>query len=136
MKPNKIAILLAAIAIVLSVLACGTPSGPSVSNFYMANNDAGQNKTTTFASSDDFFVFFDLKSVPAGTAFQGRWYAVDVPGEDPTKPFLTSDYTSDSSLSQTIYFQAMNSSGWPAGSYKVEVYMSGTKVGEVQFSVQ
>ena len=136
MKSNKIAILLAVITIVLSVLACGTPSAPSASNFYMANDQAGKNKTTTFTSSDDFFVFFDLTSIPAGTAFQGRWYAVDVPNEDPTKPFLTSDYTNESTANQTIYFQAMNSSGWPSGSYKVEIYMSDTEVGEMQFSVK
>ena len=135
MKSNKIAILLAVAAIVLSVLACGAPSGPSASNFYMANDQAGQNKTTTFTSSDDFFVFSDVSGIPAGTAFQSRWYAVDVPGEDPTKPFLTGDYAYESNV-KTIFFQAMNSNGWPSGSYKVEIYMSDTKVGEVQFSVK
>jgi hypothetical protein len=48
---------------------------------------------------------------------------------------LTSDYTNESTANQTIYFQAMNSSGWPSGSYKVEIYMSDAKVGELQFSV-
>ena len=136
MKSNKIAILLAVAAIVLSVLACGTPSGPSTSNFYMANDEAGQNKTTTFTSSDTFFVFFDVSGITVGTPFQSRWYALDVPGEDPTKPFLKTDYTYGSSIGNKISFQAMNSNGWPSGSYKVEIYMSDTKVGEVQFSVK
>jgi hypothetical protein len=36
----------------------------------------------------------------------------------------------------SVYFQLFNDTEWPVGTYRVDVYMEGTKVGEQQFSVQ
>jgi hypothetical protein len=129
-------ILYALIVLLLASLACSFGNtAPAASNFYMATDEAGTNKTSTFSPNDDFYVFFDVKNIEPGTNFQSRWYALNVEGEDPNTPFQTIDYSYEEGIGN-IYFQLTNDQGWPVGNYKVEVYMDGTKVGEQEFSVQ
>jgi hypothetical protein len=136
---NLYRILLAVIVILVASLACNalnaTPATPGASNFYMATDEAGTNKTNVFSTTDDFYVFFDVNAIEPGTNFQARWYALDVEGQDANEPFQTIDYAYEEGIAN-IYFQLTNSDGWPVGNYKVEIYMNGAKVGEQTFSVQ
>ena len=130
-------ILLAVVALVVGSMACNALAAPSpgASNFYMASDPEGNNRTNVFSPTDDFYVFFDVAGIEAGTQFQSRWYALDIEGEDPSTPFQTIDYAYEADVSN-IYFQLTNSDNWPIGNYKVEVFMNGSKIGEQQFSVQ
>ena len=129
-------ILCAVVALFIVSLACNALSStPGASNFYMATDEAGTNKTTIFSPTDDFYVFFDVSGVDEGTNFQSRWYALDIEGEDPNVPFQTIDYAYETGKTN-IYFQLTNDEGWPTGNYKVEIYMNDVKVGEQAFSVQ
>ncbi len=133
---NLYPILTAVMVIVIVSLACSSLSPtPGASNFYMASDVDGNNKTTVFSPNDDFFVFFDVAGIEVGTNFQSRWYALDVEGQDPNEPFQTIDYAYEEGIS-SIYFQMTSAEPWPVGSYKVEVYMNGAKIGEQTFSVQ
>ena len=86
-------ILCAVVALFIASLACNALSStPGASNFYMATDEAGTNRTTVFSPTDDFYVFFDVSGVDTGTNFQSRWYALDIEGEDPNVPFQTIDY--------------------------------------------
>jgi hypothetical protein len=118
-------------------LACNAlaPATPGASNFYMANDKQGTNKTNVFAPSDDFYVFFDVNGIEPGTKFQARWYVLDLEGQDPGTPIQTIDYAYESGISN-IYFQLTSAEDWPAANYKVEVYMNDAKIGEQTFSVQ
>jgi len=129
-------ILCAVVALFIASLACNALSStPGASNFYMATDEPGTNRTTVFSPTDDFFVFFDVSGIDAGTNFQSRWYALDIEGQDPNLPFQTIDYAYESDIAN-IYFQLTNDEGWPTGNYKVEIYMNDVKVGEQAFSVQ
>lgn len=129
-------ILSAIVAILVASLACNAAaSTPGASNFYMATDVEGNNRTTVFSPTDDFYVFFDVSGIEPGTNFQSRWYALDIEGQDPNAPFQTIDYTYEEGIGN-IYFQLTNDEGWPVGNYKVEIYMDGVEVGEQSFSVQ
>lgn len=133
---NLYRILCAVIVLLAATLACsGINSTPGASNFYMATDVDGTNRTNTFSPTDEFYVFFDVSGIEAGTSFQSRWYALDIEGQDPAVPFQTIDYVYEEGIGN-IYFQLTSDEPWPAGSYKVEIYMNGTKVGEQGFSVQ
>lgn len=135
-KKNLYSVLFAVLALLIVSLACsGGPSTPGASNFYMATDEEGTNRTNVFSTTDDFYVFFDVSGVEPGTSFQSRWYALNIEGEDPNVPFQTIDYSYEEGIGN-IYFQLTNDQGWPVGNYKVEVYMNGTEVGEQEFSVQ
>lgn len=135
MNFKKVSILLAAIALFVSALACGSTAPAGVSNIYMANDAEGKNKTSTFAPTDVIYVFFDVNQVDNGSQFQVRWFALNVDGQDPNEAFLTTDYTYNGE--PTIYAQIESTQGgFPAAQYKVEIYLAGAKVGEQQFTIQ
>ena len=101
----------------------------------MANDIDGNNKTTTFASTDVIYVFFDANQIDSGAQFQVKWYALNLAGQDPAAPFVVTDYTYTDEA--TVYAQIESTEGgFPAGQYKVEIYLNGAKVGEQQFTVQ
>ena len=132
------ALVLALTAIVLASLACSSlETTPTVSNIRMTTDDTGETPTSNFAPGDDFYVFADLAGLQAGSLIQAKWYAVDVEGVDANSEINTSDYTYESNISY-VYFQLGTSDGgdWPPGSYRVELYLDGTKVGEQGFTVR
>ena len=122
-------------ALIFASLACNFGGEPGASNFYMAKDADGEIQATVFSPTDDFYIFFDVNSVDVGTYFEGRWFALDIEGEDPNTPFSTIDYNLEDGVS-TVYFQLFSDTEWPVGNYRVDIYMEGTKVGEQQFSVR
>ncbi len=135
MNLKKLSVLLAVLALFVSTLACGSSAPAGVSNIYMANDAAGKNKTSTFASTDVIYVFFDVNGVDNGAAFQVRWFALNVDGQDPNEAFVTTDYTYAGEAN--IFAQIESTEGgFPAANYKVEIYLAGAKVGEQLFTIQ
>ena len=135
MNPKKLSVLLVVVVLLVSVLACASGAPAGVSNIYMANDIDGNNKTTTFVPTDVIYVFFDVNQIESGTQFQVKWYALDLAGQDPTTPFVVTDYTYTNEA--TVYAQIESTEGgFPAGQYKVEIYLDGAKVGEQQFTIQ
>lgn len=135
---NKLPILLSVLTLVLVSLACSALSQElSLANLRMALDEDGVNPTSTFSSSDVFYAVADLKNAPAGTAVVAQWIAVDVADTEQGLNFQeqTLDITEES-FSGTIYFQLSNDEGWPAGQYKVELYLNGTLSQSVEFTVQ
>ncbi|MFT3895655.1 MAG: hypothetical protein QM730_28885 [Anaerolineales bacterium] len=128
-------VLLAMLALALATLACNVGGEPGVSNVRMTTDDTGDTATTTYASTDPFFVFFDVNAIEAGTSFESRWYALNVEGQDPNTPFKTIEYAYKEG-NRKIYFQLTTDVEWPVSTYRVEIYMNGEKVGEQQFDVQ
>jgi hypothetical protein len=132
---KKFSILFAALALLVASLACGTTAPAGVSNIQMSTDQEAANITTTFAPTDEIHVTFDVNEVEAGSGLEIKWYALDVEGQDPETPFTTSEYTynEEDSIYANIY---STEGGFPAGQYKVEIYLNGAKVGEQQFSIQ
>jgi hypothetical protein len=132
---KKYSILFAVLALLVAALACGTSAPAGVSNIRMANDADATNITTTFASTDVIYVFFDVNEVETGAPFQVKWYALNLDGQDPTEPFTVTDYAYNDE--STIYAQIESTDGgFPVAQYKVEIYLNGSKVGEQQFSVE
>jgi hypothetical protein len=133
---NLYPVLFAVLVLLVVSLACSTlSSAPGASNFYMAKDAEGTNRTNVFSPNDAFFVLFDVSGIDAGTNFESRWYALDLEGQDPNSPVKTINYAYEPGVGN-IYFQLTSQDPWPVGNYKVELYMNGSKVGEQTFSVQ
>ena len=139
---KKAPVLLAILSILVATLACnfitGGPPKTSLENLRMAFDQDGANPTSVYSPSDVFFVVGDLNNAPAGTVVEAKWLAVQVEGYDSGELIYEqsiNDFT-DKSFTGTIYFQLSNDSGWPVGEYKVDVYLSGSYVQSVLFSVQ
>ena len=129
-------VLLAVLALVASTLACSLTE-MSLENARMAFDQDGKNVTSTFSTSDVFYVVADLNNAPKDTNVVAKWYAVKVEGYDPDYMFKDMTYTvAEDSFSGTVYFQLSNDSGWPTGDYKVELYLNNELKQTVNFNVQ
>ncbi len=136
MKSKELYFVMAAGVIILAAILAynAIDSKPGVSNFYMATDMNGKDRTTTFSPASHVYIFFNVHAIQAGTGFQSRWYGMDLDGHDPNTPLRTIDYTY--AEGDKLYFELSSIGNWPAGNYKVEVYMDDAKVGEQTFSVQ
>ncbi|MBN2118335.1 MAG: hypothetical protein JW730_17310 [Anaerolineales bacterium] len=135
---NKSLYLILAVGVVLLAAIFvydAVGSKPGASNFYMATDMNGKNRTTVFSPANHVYIFFNVSGIEAGTRFQSRWYGLDLEGQDPAVPLRVIDYTCEGGASK-LFFELSSIGDWPKGNYKVEVYMNDAKVGEQTFSVQ
>jgi len=135
---NRLVILLAVLSLVISSLACAVGNTElGLSNLRMAFDQDGENVTTTFSPTDVFFAVADLANAPQGTQVEALWIAVNAADTEPNLEFQTQmlDITEES-FTGTIYFQLSNDEGWPAGQYKVDLYLNGTLAQTAEFNVQ
>lgn len=137
MKSNKIKILLAVIALIISTLACAAGT-PTLSNIRVAKDQDGAQVASVFSATDTIYVVGDLTNGVAGNVVTSKWTVVSVEGYDPGYLIDSVDLTLDKDqLAYTVYFYfPPPEGGWPVGTYQVEVLFNGTSVSTVQFSVQ
>jgi hypothetical protein len=135
---NKLVVLLAVLALGASSLACAFGNTElGLTNLRMAFDQDGNNPTTTFAPADVFYAVADLANAPQGTTVEAKWTAVNAADTEPNLEFQTQTLNiTAESFSGTIYFQLSNDEGWPAGQYKVDVYLNGALAQSAEFNVQ
>ncbi|HJQ14816.1 MAG TPA: hypothetical protein VJ830_08725 [Anaerolineales bacterium] len=135
---NKYMVLLAVLSLVVSSLACAVGNTElGLTNLRMAFDQDGNNPTTTFAATDVFYAVADLANAPQGTTVEAKWTAVNAADTEPNLEFQTQTFDiTEESFSGTIYFQLSNDDGWPAGQYKVDLYLNGSLAQSAEFSVQ
>lgn len=132
MKINKLSIVLALIALAVSILACGF-STANIGDAWLSTDPEGNNRTTTFSQSDTMNLFVDLRNAPDDTELKVAWIAVNAEGVDPNYLLNETNYTSSD---DTVHFDLSNDNLWPVGSYKVDVYLNGTLDRSLTFEVQ
>lgn len=133
-----IPILLAVLAVTFASLACEALTAQmSLDNLRMAYDEDGEQVTSIYLPDDVFYAVADIKNAPQGTVVKAVWVAVDVPDleEDAEIPEQTLDITEES-YTGTIYFQLSNDFLWPAGTYRVDVYLNDTLAQALEFSVE
>lgn len=127
-------ILLVFSTLVLSTLACEfSASTASVSEAVLARDAEGTQPTTTFTTTDSFYCLVELANAPDGTTVRAVWTAVEVEGNDPNTLI---DESSVESGSGDLEFNLTNSSPWPVGSYKVDLYLNDELDRTIEFNVQ
>jgi hypothetical protein len=135
---NRFMVLLAMLSLIVTSLACAVGNTElGLSNLRMAFDQDGENVTTTFSSTDIFYAVADLANAPQGAQVEAKWTAVNAADTEPNLEFQTQtlDITEET-FTGTIYFQLSNDEGWPAGQYKVDLYLNGALVQTAEFSVQ
>ena len=134
MKVNKLPILLAIVALAVSILACGgSISTANIGDAWLSNDAEGNNRTTTFSQSDVMNLFIELRNAPDDTELKVTWIAVQAEGVDPNFVINESSYTSGD---DTVHFDLSNDNLWPVGSYKADIYLNGTLDRSLAFEIQ
>lgn len=128
----KITLVLFVLA--LTSLACEfSTSTAKIAGVQMARDAEGTQPTNEFAAEDTFYALVDLQNAPDGTTVRAVWTAVAVEGIEPN---LKIDEVELETGSGTVQFELSNNNLWPAGTYKVEMYLNGELAQTVEFSVR
>jgi hypothetical protein len=134
MKKNQLQLLSALLAIVLASLACSfNASTANIKDAQLSSDQEGSSITTTFAPTDTFYLNVSLANAPEDTVTKAVWYAVNVDGTDPNTKLNETPITHGDG---TLTFKLGNDQGWPAGDYKVEIYLNDKLDRTLEFNVQ
>jgi hypothetical protein len=134
MKLSNLTIGVAMLAVFSSVLACGgTLSTANIGDTWLATDEAGDNRTTVFTSTDTFNLFVTLNNAPDDTVLKANWLAVNAEGFDSNQAIYETEYTSSDDV---IRFYLTNDNLWGVGDYKVDIYLNGNLNKTLTFSVQ
>lgn len=134
MRNVKLQIGIAIVVLLLVSLACSfSASTANISDAYLATDEAGDNKTTSFASDAIFYAIVKLDNAPDDTALKAVWYAVNAEGVEPN---FKIDEVSLTTGAGTIPFNLTNDNAWPVGTYKVELYLNDKLEKTLDFSVE
>jgi hypothetical protein len=122
MKKTNIKFLAVFGVIVFASLACGfSASTATIKDAYMAADQAGTQKTTTFAPDAVFYAVVTLANAPSDTNVKAVWYAVNAVG---TAANYKIDEVTTTTGDGVVPFTLTNNNAWPVGTYKVELYLN------------
>ena len=136
MNTKKFSILLAAIVLIASQLACAAGE-PTFSNVRTARDADGAQPASTFGSFDTIYVVGDLANGVIGNNITARLYVDNVEGYDPN--FFVGEAAIDvdeDNITLIYFYFEPPTDGWPAGTYKVEVYFNGALNSTLNYAVQ
>lgn len=134
MKLKQAPILMAVVALILSILACGGSfSTANIGEAWMAADVDGNNRTTTFSQDAVFYAFVDLKNAPDDTQLKAVWTVVNAEGIEPNLVLNETEFTSGDAV---VHFQLENDQLWPVGQYKVDIYLNSNLDKTLTFEVR
>ncbi len=137
MNKRTLPIFLAMFVLLAASLACSIGGELSLSNARMAFDEDGAQPTSVFASSDAIYVVADLANAPVGTVVNSKWYYVSVEGVAPNTLIDEAAITiEEEGFTGTVHFFFPAGSDWPVGTYTVELYLNGTLIEAVNYSVK
>ncbi|MCA9898414.1 MAG: serine protease [Ardenticatenaceae bacterium] len=115
------------LALLFLLVACGgdgeiSVSTANISDARLTKDEEGTRSTTTFAPADTFYLLVDLANAPDDTTVKAEWTAVSAEGADPNTVLDNVELTNGSG---TLTFDLQNDNPWPAGDYKVDIYLNG-----------
>lgn len=133
MSRNSLKLASMIIVLAMAILACSfSASTANVKNVVLARDPDGKDPTTTFSSQDSIYALVDVANAPDDTIYKAVWTAVNAEGVDPNFKIDEATLTAGSGTHQ---FSLTNDNLWPAGQYKVDIYMNDKLEKTVEFTV-
>jgi hypothetical protein len=125
---------IAGLALLATLLSCSfSVSTANIEDAWMAADEAGTQRTTTFAQNATFYAIVNLANAPDDTGVRAVWTAVEVEGTDPDTLIDETELTTGSG---NLVFQLSNDNLWPLGHYKVDLYLNEELDRALEFDVQ
>lgn len=91
--------------------------------------------TKVYGTKDVFHAVVAIADAPADTVFKAVWYATDIGDSASCNTHIDeTDLTTDGT--RNLDFNLTPSEDWPAGSYRVEIFVNGTLEKIVRFAVK
>lgn len=132
MNKRLLMIFFAVAALMLASIACeGSASTANISSVVLTADPASGTPTTTFTPDQTFYAVVTLNNAPDSTKTKAVWYTVDESGA--ATQIAEKEVVGGGS---PITFNASNSSAWPAGAYRVEIYLNDKVNNTIDFTVE
>ena len=120
--------------LILTALACSfNVSTANISEAKLAKDPDGTQPTTTFAQDEAFYCVVELANAPDDTKVKAAWTVVEAQDTDPN---MLIDETEITTGDGKIHFDLTNDKLWPAGKYKVELYLNDKLDRTLEFQVE
>ncbi|MCG3212018.1 MAG: hypothetical protein FOGNACKC_05665 [Anaerolineae bacterium] len=130
----KKAFLLVFAILAFTALACGfNVSTANIASAKMAKDPDGNSPTTTFAQNDVFYAVVELANAPDDTKVKAVWSVVEAEGVDSNTTIDEAELTSGSG---SLQFNLTNDKLWPAGKYKVDLFLNDKADRTLEFTVE
>lgn len=134
MKNSKLVLAAVLLSLGFAILACeASASTAKIAEAWLSTDEAGSSRTTSFSQDAVFFAQVDLRNAPDDSLVKAVWTAVNV--ENTAPDFLIQE-NEISTGSAVIFFQLSNTSLWPLGDYKVDLYLNGNLDKTLEFNVR
>lgn len=134
MYQSKLRTIAAITTILLVTLACSfNLSSATIEDAWMTSDKEGAERTTVFNQEDVFYCLVELDNAPDDTSVKATWSAVEVDGEEPNT-FLHEDELTTGSGQLT--FELSKENLWPAGKYKIDLYLNDELDHTLEFEVR
>lgn len=126
------------LVLMLSISACGGGGGGSfstanINEAWLSTDEAGEERVTSFTQDAVLYAQVDLKNAPDDTVVKAVWIAVEAEGADPNYVINETEQTAGDSM---MHFKMSNTTPWPLGSYKVDIYLNGELNQTLEFTVE
>lgn len=123
------------LALTFSILACEFSfSTAKIENLRTARDEDGNQPTTQFDPQDVFYLVGELANAPDDTRLKAVWIAVNVEGVAANSEIQTYETTSGSGK---FWVRLSRDAGpWPAGKYKVDLYLNDELNQSLEFEVK
>lgn len=131
MNKRLLMICCAIAALMLASIACETSaSTANISSVVLTTDPASGTPTTTFSPDQVFYAVVTLNNAPDSTKTKAVWYTVDAGA---ATQIAEKEVVGSGS---PITFNASNSDLWPAGAYRVEIYLNDKVNNTIDFTVE
>jgi hypothetical protein len=128
-------VALLAAMLTLAALACGGSfSTANITEAKLTADSEGAQPTTVFAQDQVFYCIVTVANAPEDTTLKVVWTAVEVPGEEPNLVLNETEATTGED--EVFTFHLNNDNLWPAGKYKVDIYLNDELDRTLDFEVQ
>lgn len=125
------------LSMALWLAACGggevSVSTANIASAQLSKDEAGAQKATSFGPEDVVYLTVGLANAPDDTKVKAVWTAVNAQGANANTVLDDAELTSGSA---TLTFDLQNDNPWPAGSYKVDLYLNDKLDRTLDFNVE
>jgi hypothetical protein len=108
---------------------------PRFENLVLSDARGGAAKKVFTPDTAQIFLAASLADVKPGSKLKGVWIAEKTEVAPPDYPIDSTEMTVGSLMNRATFSLSKPTAGWPAGDYRVELFIDGKPAGTVRFSV-
>ena len=125
--------LLAAFLMAASLAFAGAPR---YADLLLSDVKDGKAKAVFAKNTEKIFLTAKLADVPGGAKLKSEWIAVKTKVAPPNYKIDAVELTTNALTNQANFALSAPTAGWPAGDYRIDLYIDGKKATSVSFQVQ